>query len=150
MKRINFTFKAIIVSVMYWLMDSSFHRFIYGEDDFEFIPSEVDELWMRTVIIVLLVCFGIYADHHTKSMLKKEKEKRIVFNATVSSTQHILNNLLNQMVYFKMKAEKSNLFDNETIELYEQSMKEGKELVEKLSSVKELTEEKIKKSVYPE
>jgi hypothetical protein len=149
MKIRSYTFKAIATSVIYWGIDSSIHCFLYSEGNFEFIPSDANELWMRTVIVVLLVLFGMYADKHTKEMLKKEKEKRIVFNATISSTQHILNNLLNQMQFFKLKAEESNSFDDETNELYEKTIREGKELVFKLSTVEDLTEENIKASVYP-
>ena len=145
----NFFIKAIMLSTAFWLMDSVIHRFVYLEGEFEFVPAETNELWMRVVIVVLLIIFGKYADFHSKSMLKKEREKRIVFNATVSSTQHILYNLLNQMQYFKMIADKSNAFDDKVIEQYEHSMKEGKELVEKLSSVEDLTEQNISSSVYP-
>lgn len=148
LKNSNFTFKAIIVSAIYWLIDSVIHRFIYSEEEFEFIPSEENEFWMRVIIVVLLICFGLYADHKTKEMVRKEMEKRIIFNATVSSAQHILNNLLNQMQLFKLKAEESNSFDKKTMGLYEQSFNEGKELVKKLSSVKKLTERNIKESVY--
>lgn len=105
---------------------------------------------MRIVIVVLLILFGLYADYQTKSILQKEKEKRILFNATVSSTQHIVFNLLNQMQFYKIEADKSNVFDEEVNTLYEQTMKEGKELVDKLSAVDELTEENIIKSVYPQ
>lgn len=149
MNNSSYTFKAAIVSVIYWLIDSMLHKFIYLEDEFEFIPSEIDELWMRTVIVLLLVCFGIYADRHTKIMVKKEQEKRIVFNATIASTQHILNNLLNQMLLFKIEADNSRIFDAKTNGLFTQSIEEGKELVEKLSAVEELTEHNIKHTVYP-
>ena len=54
------------------------------------------------------------------------------------------------MQLFKMKAEESNSFDARTLELYEQSMLEGKELVDRLTNVEELTEESIKASVAPE
>ena len=148
MKNNNFLFKAIILSVAYWLVDSVIHRFIYSESEFEFIPAEINELWMRVVIVVLLISFGKYADFHTKILLKKEKEKRIIFDATLSSTQHIINNLLNQMQYFKMKADESSVFDDEVNELYNHSMKEGKELFDKLCSVEELTENNISNSVH--
>jgi len=148
MKNVNYTFKAIIIAILYWLMDSAIHGLVYSEEGFEFIPSELNELFMRITIVVLLIAFGMYADRQTKAMLKKEKEKRIIFNATVSSTQHILNNLLNQMQFFKMKADESNVFDENITDLYEQSIEEGKELVEKLSTVEELSEENIKASVH--
>ena len=140
---------AIPLALSYWVLECIIHYFGYGELEFELIPSDFDELWMRIVIVILLVSFGIYADKHTKSILDKEKEKRIVFEATVRSTHHILNNILNQMQYYKIVAAKNMAFDDETNELYENTITEGKELIKKLSSVDELTEENIIDSVYP-
>ncbi|MFP6804410.1 MAG: hypothetical protein VCA12_14900 [Pseudomonadales bacterium] len=77
------------------------------------------------------------------------EEERAIFMATTSSTQHILNNLLNQMKYFKAETDAAKFFDDETNSLYEGSMTEDLELVEKLSAVNVLTEENIKASVYP-
>jgi hypothetical protein len=77
------------------------------------------------------------------------EEQRAIFMATTSSTQHILNNLLNQMKYFKAETDAAKFFDDETNSLYEGSMTEGLELVERLSAVNVLTEENIKASVYP-
>ena len=150
MKSRSYTLKAIIVSTLYWFADSAIHRFIFAEGEYEIIPSEINELWMRIVIVLLLICFGIFADRNTKLLLIKEKEKRIVFNASVSATQHILNNLINQMQLFKIIADESNAFDNETIHLYEQAMMEGQELVKKLTSVDDLTELAIERSVSPQ
>lgn len=149
MKHNNLTLKAIIIAVVYWLMDSSLHRLIFREKEFEFIPSDINELWMRVVIVLLLIAFGMYADRHTATVVQKEKEKRIIFNATVSSAQHILNNLLNQMQYFKLMAEETKALDKSTTDLYEQSMSDGKEMIERLSAVDEMSEETIKASVYP-
>jgi hypothetical protein len=145
-----FTKVSIPLALSYWALECIIHYFGYGELKFELIPSDLDELWMRIVIVILLLCFGIYADKHTKSILDKEEEKRIVFEATVKSTHHILNNMLNQMQYFKMVADEKNAFDDETNELYKNTITEGKELIIKLSSVEELTEENIIDSVNPE
>lgn len=150
MNKNYFLYRAILLSLSYWLVDSTIHKFLYGEDEFELLPTDIDELWMRIVIVVLLILFGLYTDYHTKSILKKEAEKREIFNATVSSTQHIVFNLINQMQYFKLEADKSNVFDQEVNRMYEETMKEGKELVDKLSAVDELTEENINRSTYPE
>jgi hypothetical protein len=150
MRKNYFFNRAIIFSILYWLIESTIHKRLYSEEKFEFLPSDINELWMRSVIVVLIITFGLYADYHTKSLLKKEEEKRIIFTAAVSSTQHIVFNLINQMQYFKLEADKSNVFDEEVNRLYEETIKEGKELVDRLSAVEELTEENISKSVYPQ
>jgi len=77
-----------------------------------------------------------------------EKEKHTVFSATVSMTQHILNNLLNQMQLFQLEAEQTKGFDSKVKLLIGDSIKEGEQLVNKLSSVKELNEDAIRDSIY--
>ena len=149
MKNVNYTILSILLAAVLWVVDSTIHRLFFDDDEFEFLPTDINELGMRISIIVLVVCFGLYADYQTKKILKTEREKRIVFHATVSASQHILNNLLNNMQYFKLKIDDSSDFDKETSELFQQSIADAEELVKKLSSVEELTEDKIKDSVYP-
>ena len=95
---------------------------------------------------------GLFSDITEKKqneqiLLQKEQEKRDIFNATISSTYHIVNNLLNQMMFFKLQVEELNALDTDMAELYEQMMTEGKKLVEQLAAVEELTEESIKASI---
>lgn len=78
----------------------------------------------------------------------EEKEKQSVFTATVSMTQHILNNLLNQMQLFQLEAERHEEFDGEIKALLDDCVKEGTDLVQKLSSVEELSEEAIRNSIH--
>lgn len=148
MNKSNFTLKAIIISFAFWLVDSIIHKFISSEENFVFIPSDANEFGMRAIIIILLICFGIYADKQAMSILEKEKEKRIIFETTVSATNHIVNNLLNQMQYFKLVADEQNAFNDEDRKLYEIMINEGKELVKKLGSVEELSEDNITFSVH--
>lgn len=78
----------------------------------------------------------------------EEKEKQTIFSTTVSMTQHILNNLLNQMQLFQLEAEQAEDFDDEVKSLMNESIKEGELLVKKLSSVKELNEDAIRNSIH--
>jgi hypothetical protein len=149
LKKNNYTIVAMLTSIIYWSFDSLLHKLIFDKGDYEIIPSDINELWMRILIVILLIGFGIYADRHTKMLLEKENEKRAIYLATVSSTQHIVNNLLNQMQYFKLVADQTQAFNEETTEMYLNAMKEGKALVEKLSKVEELTAENIGHAVSP-
>ena len=87
----------------------------------------------------------------TKATLNeaKEKEKRLIYEATVHSAQYILNNLLQNMLFFKIKAEKLDVFDDKTKSQFAHAMSEGTELVKKLSAVEALTESNIRASVAP-
>jgi hypothetical protein len=140
---------VVILSVVFWLADSLIHKFVYAEEVFELIPKDFDELWMRTLIIVLLIGIGLVGDNRADKIDAAEREKREIFVATASSTQHILNNLLNQLQLVFFKADEAHELGDETRELLEQSIKEAKEQVARLSSVTKLDEETIRKSVQP-
>lgn len=79
----------------------------------------------------------------------KEQEKREIYLSMVQASQHILNNLLNQMQLFKIEAEKTADFNPDILKLFDVSLKEAGDLVNKLSNVSELTQDNIKNSVTP-
>jgi hypothetical protein len=144
----NYTLKGILLSVTYWIVEMLIHGFLFNET-IEIFPSDANELWMRGVIVFLLVGFGIYADRKTRQLLAKEEEKRKIYLATVTATQHVMNNFLNQMQLFRFEAEKKNCLNDGAVVLLDQLIRDGADQIQKLSSVKELTEENIKRSVYP-
>ncbi len=82
------------------------------------------------------------------TIMYKEKEKKEIFNETVKAMHHILNNFLNNMVLFKIEANKSNDFRKEVLDLYEDVIKEAKLQIETLGTISDITKEEIQKSVY--
>ena len=150
MRHRKFTIYGFGLALLYWVAESAIHRYIYAEDFFEFVPSDINEIWMRCIIIILMVGFGIFADNRAEKIRKKEREKRAVFLATVSSTQHILNNLLNQLQLVFFELDERHELESDTRILLKRSIKEGKEQVERLSSVTEMRSESIEKSVKPQ
>ena len=139
---------SIGLCILYWMMDSGIHWYVYKEE-FAFIPQEPNEIWMRGVISILIISFGYYADFQIKKLLHKEEEKRRIFKATVYSTQHILNNLLNQLMLFKLEMEENDAFSDELKALFNEALESSAQQVQQLSEVDKLTEEDIKASVYP-
>lgn len=150
MRQRKFTAYGIGLAMLYWITESVIHRYIYAEDFFEFVPSDINELWMRVLIVFLLAGFGIFADDQAAKIRNKEREKREVFLATVRSTQHILNNLLNQLQLAFFELDERHELESDTRRLLKRSIKEGKEQVERLSSVTEMSGESIEKSVKPQ
>jgi hypothetical protein len=149
MRQRRFTIFGVSLAVLYWFAESVIHRYVYAEDFFEIVPSDSNEFLMRVVIIALIVGFGIFADNRAKRIRRKEQEKRDVYLATVRSTQHILNNLLNQLQLVFFDLDERHELDSKTRKLLKRSIKEGKEQVERLSSVTELNSESIQDSVRP-
>ncbi len=149
MERFKFTLLGVGLAAVYWFAESVIHRFVYAEEFFELLPSDVNEFWMRLSIIVLIVGFGGFADNRARKIAESEREKREVFVATVRSTQHILNNLMNQLQLVFFDLEKEHCLESETRTLLEKSIREGKEQVERLSSVSDIRSESIEESVKP-
>jgi len=149
MDRHKFTLLALGLALVYWLAESVIHRFVYAEQFFEFVPSDVNEFWMRLLIILLIIGFGFFADNRARKIKETEREKQEVYIATVRSTQHILNNLMNQLQLVFLDLEKEHTLESDTRRLLEKSIREGKEQVERLSSVSEISGESIEESVRP-
>ena len=147
-----FTIIGFIVASVFWLFDSVVHYFLYGETSFEFIPDDFNELWMRTVIIILLVSFGIFVDYFMKKLVIKEKEleKARIYSSMLYATHHILNNLLNQIQLIRLEAHRSKDFDKSMIKYYDNAILEASDLLDKLSNVEEITGENIWASVDPD
>ena len=140
---------ALAVAALYWMAESMVHRFVFDEETFEFVPTNFNELWMRVLIVVLMICFGVFGDAWSRRLVAKEDEKRQIFIATVSSTQHILNNLLNQIHVVFLKMDDEYRVDAETRDMLKQSLRDAQTQVQKLSAVADLDENVVRESVAP-
>lgn len=151
MKKRKYTIITFIMAVIFWFGDASIHYFIYNEPQFEFMPDDFNELWMRTIIVLLVIFFSIYADFSTKRLLVKERqlEATRIYNSMIYASEHILNNLLNQMLLFKMEALKSKDFNRDIINIYDDTIAEARDLIQRLSKVEHITDENIWASVDP-
>ena len=151
MKRRVFTIGTIFIAMVFWFFDASIHYFVYHEEEFEYIPEDFNELWMRCVIIFLMIALGVFADHYSAKMLNAQKqlEASRIYTSMVCASHHILNNLLNQMQLFKIEAQGSKDFNQEIIKLFDNSIDEASELIEKLSRIEMITEKSIWESVAP-
>ena len=81
MHRFKFTILSVGLALLYWVTESIIHRFVYAEEFFEIVPSDVNEFWMRLLIIVLIVGFGLFADNRARKIRASEREKHEVFMA---------------------------------------------------------------------
>ena len=148
-KNKHFFLKFSIPFVLsYWLFDSVIHYFVYGELEFEIIPSDGNELWMRCMILFLLILFGMFADFHIKKLNKKSNEKYDVYVSMLKATKHILNNFLQKMFIFQVEAEKSKDFDKKILTEYDQMIDATTNQIKNLEGIlepnKDIIEERYK------
>jgi len=147
--KVKYKYYGLILGVIYWLFDSVIHKLAFGEEEFEFIPGDVNELWMRTLIVTLIIIFGFYIDFSTKKLIEKEQEKLEVYQSTVLAVQHVLNNYLHKMQIFKSKMKKCDNISEHDVDAFNELIKEATENIKKLSSVTKLNAENIIDSVNP-
>ena len=71
----HYLFLAILLAISFWLLDSIAHYFWYGELEFKVIPTDTDDLLMRSAAFIMLVCFGLFADITSKRLMEKSNRK---------------------------------------------------------------------------
>lgn len=148
---INHRFKILgtFCAGIYWISDSLIHKVIYGEGEFEFLPSDLNELWMRIIIISLIFLLGSYADYYTKKVLQLAEEKKIIFYETVNATKYIMQNFIIEMLPFKIEVMKNVQRDDGVLNRYNQLIRQTSEQIKKLESITEVTKDNIRDSIAP-
>lgn len=144
----RFKTMGLFFSIVYWLSDSIVELVVHHKLHFEWFPSDPNELGIRSVIVLLVFITSSYADHYTYLLRKHEWEKSQLFEETVRASHHILNNLLNQMNYYKLLAEESHDFDHEELVKFDTMMREAKAQILALEEIGAVSTDSIKK-LYP-
>ena len=139
MKKKHFFLKfSIPLALAYWFFDSVVHYFGYGELEFEIIPSDFDEFWMRSVIFILLLAFGVFADYHTNKIIEKNAEKHDVYMAMLGITRHILRNFSKNILSLRSDTEDSKSFNIDILKIYDQVMDDTITQIKNLEEIKRL------------
>ncbi len=149
MKRNRITWTGVGIGLVILVLSKFYDLDLFDRlsNFFETVEKyELDEFFIAGLIV--LVFF-------TADLLLKERKRRIehekvkIYKAMLSSAHHVLNNFLNQMLLFKITAEDTPGFDKEVLDLYDVVMEEAKEQISALSSITEVSEERIKEAVRP-
>ena len=78
----------------------------------------------------------------------RELEKEAVFISTMRAVQHILNNFLNKMLFFKLVAAEKQSLPPEIVEHYDNVIDETTKQIKKLSDIKEISPKEIERVAY--
>ena len=143
MKKKMFTVVAILLALVFWFFDASVHYFIYNEPQFELVPNDINELWMRAVIVSLIILFGVFSDHFTQKIMHRQKQLEVahIFGSLIHANRDVLDNLLKQMKLFRMEAQKSQDFDRDVIKYYDNAIEQASDLVVTLLKVEQALNE---------
>ncbi len=79
---------------------------------------------------------------------KIKEEKEIIYLATIHGAQHITNNLLNELKIVEIEIENHPGFDKEVSSMFNDMVAEANALIKNLSSVANIDNETIRKSIH--
>ena len=83
----NLTVIGVLLALSFWIVEALIHVFLFREGTLfqNLLPTEPNELWMRTVVCSFLVVFGIYAQSvMTKLKLSQEERSRLQGNVSLT------------------------------------------------------------------
>ncbi|MEM6428141.1 MAG: hypothetical protein AAF708_02795 [Deinococcota bacterium] len=150
MKDYIFTLIGSVVSLGLWLSTLAFDL-TYLDGVLELFGGhdnlKIDELALSLIILVLFLALDLF--HRRRSRVVRVENLKI-YKAMLTSTQHILNNFLNQMQLFKMTAESTEGFPEEVLQLYDDIMDDALAQIDQLSNVASIDEKTIVDSVAPQ
>lgn len=107
---------------------------------------EIDELFIPLVIFLIFAFVDMFKRNRINNV---NSEKLKIYIAMMSSTQHILNNFLNQMQLFKLTAEDTPKFNPEVLALYDEIIDEASMQITALGNVHHIDEASIQEAVAP-
>lgn len=99
-------------------------------------------------ILVTAVFLYVMILRSGAALREREQEKKRIYDATLSAMHHILNNFLNQMMLFRVEAEKTPDFDPEILGYYDEVIGDAQNRIARLESVAEVTAEAIRGAVF--
>jgi hypothetical protein len=135
---------AVICSIMVIL---GYHFSPAGGEEWKVFFNRALAIFAIWVTAILVFKWKTHSNEITDIKNRATKEKEVIYLATIDSSQHIINNMLNQLQYIKCVIEDNPEFDKEDKAMFNEILKEGSLLMNKLSSVEKISEESIKSSV---
>ena len=138
--RFNFFTLSILVSVLFWFIESLIHFYIFNEPAFEWIPADRNELWMRSLVCALLIVVGYFAERHVRIREAVHAEKLRTLKATVNTVQDLVGNSLNSLQLICIELESGGVPDKKTLQQIQKMVNESSDKLKKLSEITEVIE----------
>ena len=120
-----------------------------GSEQWKILTNRALALFVIWMSAILLSFIQEEKENAIRVEIAAEKDKEKIYLATLSSSQHILNNLLNQLQFIKMEIEHCDT-ENGAAEHMDTIIQEGSHLMKKLSNIDHVDAQVIRQSVNPE
>lgn len=76
-KKYSIVITGIVLAVSFWIIETLAHSLIFDKGSFShhLIPHDLNELWMRSLIFLMIIVFSIYANLQIIKIEKAKKER---------------------------------------------------------------------------
>lgn len=140
---------SFILSITFWIIESSVHAYFLHDGAFTLIPAETNELWMRGLIVILIIGHGFFIQNSVENEGRLENEKIEIYTAMLKANNHILNNFLQNMYLFKLEADQSRDFDKSVLQQYNEIITDTKLAIRSLEGLENPSKTSIEKKYKP-
>lgn len=149
MKRYLVFLIGLLVSTSMYLV-TGFTQIDYLKIYIRFLTGFEEHRLERLVIPVsVLFLFSIAQLLVNRRYELVEAEKAKIYGAMLRSTHHVLNNFLNNMLLFKLTAERTPEFPKEVLQLFDQVITDAEAQIVSLGSIERINVKNIQESVAP-
>jgi len=154
---------SIIVALIWWIVESIAHYTIFDVGAaLTFFPGDANELWMRSIITVLIIVMGAFLQRAVNNLIQLNEQKLEIekhaheldaqkldtLKTTMRTVQDIVGNAMNHLMYCRVKAEESSELSNEILEDLDKIIFDTTDKLNRLASVKVFKKKKIGADLY--
>jgi hypothetical protein len=111
-----------------------------------FKDHQADRLVFPAAILLFFVITQLLLNNRRDTI---ELEKARIYRAMLRSIHHVLNNFLNNMILFKIAAEKTPGFPEDVLSLFDEIIADAEAQIESLGGVERIDPRTIEESVVP-
>lgn len=131
MKNFKLIIIGSLISIIFWFLESVIHLSLDRADTIELLPKDINELWMRFLIVLLIMVMSIYAHVSQTKDRKIEREKSLlqeqlleeqynnmkVMLSTKEQTQVALKNFNDYIKSIKVKIDNDEMLSEKDVNL---------------------------------
>ena len=140
---------SFFLSITFWVIESSVHAYFLHDGAFTLLPPETNEVWMRSLIVILIIGYGFFIQNSVENEMRLENEKKEIYAEMLKANNHILNNFLQNMYLFKLEADQSADFDNLVLQHYHQIIQDTKLAIQRLEGLENPSKAGIQEKYKP-
>ena len=140
---------GIALGVIVWILESTFLWLFFGKsnESITLLPRGYGELVLRSILSISFPFFGMLVDLLNAEAALKEIQKKATFRVSLSASNHIVNNFLNQMQLFRFEIENNGNGKPSQGDTYDAIVDEAVCMIKKLEQLPDISEKSVQDAI---